>query len=517
MNKTNGINGNELLIYIKSIASERGIDYREVLEIFAESLAHSLKRSSPDYKNADFRVVINPEEGGIEAFRRWRVLSADEEMENPQHEITLATAREQSGEDGVAAGDIIEEPMEDATFDRRVGMLSAKQNFNTRLRDAERRRLLSDLLSRNEELVHGQVTRVLREKGDVIVEVSQVNCRLPHREMIPREVVKVGDKVQALIKETAAPDKRDQQIVLTRTAPEFLIRLFQRTVPEIEKGILEIVAAVRSPGNRAKIAVRSSDPRIDPIGTCVGIKGSRVQSVTNELKGERIDIIHWDKDDAKYVLRALAPAEVSKINVDRERRRMDVLVEPDLMAQALGKNGTNVKLASRLTGWDLNLQTPDEHEEEMSLLAAKKSESLAAVLDLEVEAARILYDEGFESAEHIAYAQASELEEIDGFEAEVVESLQARAKEAVEKRDARITEKLMSVDERMRAAVNDEQLLYDLAAEDVLTLEDLADLGVPDLLEIAEIPQKQAAKLIMWARTTLEEEEAASGEEVEHS
>ena len=509
------INGNDLLMYIKSISSERGIDYHEVLDIFSDSLAQSLRKTSPELREGDFRVALNPEDGTADAFRRWRVMAEDEEITNEQQEIDLATAQEKSGEDNINPGDIIEEPLENAMFDQRISMLSAKQNFNTRLREAERRRLLNDLLSRNEDLVHGQVTRVLREKGDVIVEVSQVNCRLPYREMIPRESIKVGDKIQALIGETAAQDKREQQIVLTRVAPEFLIRLFQRTVPEIEKGILEIVGAVRAPGNRAKIAVRSSDPRIDPIGTCVGIKGSRVQSVTNELKGERIDIIHWDKDDAKYVLRALAPAEVSKINVDRERRRMDVLVEPDLMAQALGKNGTNVKLAARLTGWDLNLRTPEEYDMEMNEVAAKKSEVLAETLNLEVDAARILYEEGFELPEHIAYAQASELTGIEGFEADVVESLQARAKEAVEKRESEMREKMTQVDERLREEV-DEQLLYDLVSEDVLTLDDLADLSVNELLEIAEIPQKQAGKLIMRARELLDEKESTE-EEVERS
>jgi len=505
------INGSDLLMYIKSISSERGIDYQEVLDIFSDSLAQSLRKTSPELREGDFRVALNPENGTAEAFRRWRVLAEDEEATNPEQEISIAEAHEKSEEEVINPGDIIEERMENAMFDQRISMLSAKQNFNTRLREAERRRLLNDLLSRNEDLVHGTVTRVLREKGDVIVEVSQVNCRLPYREIIPRESIKVGDKIQALIKETAAQDKREQQIVLTRTAPEFLIRLFQRTVPEIEKGILEVVGAVRAPGNRAKIAVRSSDPRIDPIGTCVGIKGSRVQSVTNELKGERIDIIHWDKDDAKYVLRALSPAEVTKINVDRERRRMDVLVEPDLMAQALGKNGTNVKLAARLTGWDLNLQIPEDYDVMMNELATKKSETLAESLNLDVDAARILYEEGFELPEHVAYAQADELTSIEGFSEDVVSSLQARAKESVEKREAALREKMSSVDERLRNEV-DEQLLYDLVSEDILTLEDLADLAVGELLEIAEIPQKQAGQLIMRAREILDEETTESEE-----
>nr|MCH9705790.1 transcription termination factor NusA [Pseudomonadota bacterium] len=455
--------------------------------------------------------------GATEGFRCWRVLEEEdeEEMENPEQEMLLSQAREKIGDDGINPGDTIEEPLETIHFNLRVSMLSAKQYLFSRLREAERRQLLNDLLERDEDLISGQIIRILREKGDAVVEVMHVDCRLPKREMIPRESLKVGDRVQALIKETIS-ETRGQQIILTRTSPQFLVRLFQRVVPEIEKGILEIIAAVRSPGNRAKIAVRSSDTRVDPVGTCVGIRGSRVQVVTNELNGERIDIIQWDEDPVKYVLNALAPAEVSKIEIDSERQRMDVLVEPDLMAQAIGKNGTNVRLASELTGWQLNLCTPIEYQEEKEGIATKKSEALAQTLNLDTELARVLFDEGFETLEHVAFAQTNDLIEIEGITEEIVAAIQQRAKEAVEEKDKELQEKLQLVDIHLIEMEGiTEELLYDLVAESILTLDDLADLSSEELLEIVEIPAHTANELIMRARNLLEEDEEPEATETE--
>lgn len=505
----------DLIMYLKSVSGERGIPYEEVIKIFSDALAQSLRRAL-DLRDAEFRVEIDGKTGKKRGFRRWRVLAEDETMHNEQQEIMLADARAKAGEAGeagddvISAGDYIEEEIENMDFDQRISMLSAKQFLLSRLRDAERRRLLNDLLSREEDLVNGQVVRLLRDKGDAMIEVLQVECRLPKREMIPRETLKVGDRVQALIKETVT-ESRGQQIVLTRTNPRFLVRLFQRVVPEIEKGILEIRGAVRSPGSRAKIAVYSSDPRVDPIGTCVGIRGSRVQAVTNELNGERIDIIQWDEDPVKFVLSALAPAEVSKIELDSERHRMDVLVEPDLMAQAIGKNGTNVRLAAELTGWQLNLCTPAEYQEEKETLALKKSEALAETLDLDIELARVLYDEGFETLEHVAYTPPGDLLEIEGISEEMVNDIQQRAKEAVDEKEAVLNEKLQKVDARLISMPGiTEELLYDLVAENILKLEDLADLSSDELLELVEIPAQTADELVLGARALLEEEEEGS-------
>ena len=503
----------ELLIYLRSVANERNIPYEEVVDIFSESLAQSLRRSAPEYREAEFRVSINRENGDTEGFRLWQVLDDEEEPENPDYHITLSDAREKTGDDSINPGDTIEEPLAKMDFNRRVSMLSAKQYLLSRLREAERRQLLNDLLSREEDLVNGQVTRILREKGDAIVEVMQVDCRLPKREMIPREALKVGDRVQALIKDTSL-DSRGQHITLTRTSPEFLVRLFQRVVPEIEKGILNIIGAVRSPGNRAKIAVHSGDPRVDPVGTCVGIRGSRVQNVTNELNGERIDIIQWSEDPTRYVLNALAPAEVTKIEMDKERKRMDVLVEPDLMAQAIGKNGTNVRLASELTEWQLNLCTPEEYQQEREKIAGEKSAQLAEVLDLDKELARVLYDEGFEGTENVAFAGLAELLEIEGVSEEMATALQQRAQEAVAAKEAEVQEKLERADPRLLdVEYLNEDLLFALVSKDILTLEDLADLSSDELLEIVEIPAQTADDLIMRARRLQDEEEAQAEED----
>ena len=501
------IKGSDLLMLIKSISSERNIPFDEVLFIFSDSLAQSLRKNQPEYREADFRVQINPETGEAEAFRRWRVLEEEEIMENPEREMIVEEARERSGEENVNPGDIIEEPLPQFDFNQRTSMLLAKQHLNIHLRGAERRKLIDEMLSRNESLVSGQVLRILRNRGDAIVEVMRVDCRLPKSEMIPREQLKVGDRIQAVVKETVE-ERHGRQIILTRTSPELLVCLFERYVPEIEKGVLEIVATARSPGNRAKIAVRSNDPRVDPVGTCVGVRGSRVQQVTNELNGERIDIVHWDEDDAKYVLRALAPAEVSKISVDRERHLMDVLVERELMAQAIGRNGTNVRLASELTGWELNLKAPDEYEAETEETAAKKSAAIAEILDLELEAARVLYDEGFETLEHVAFVDSADLLEIEGFDEEIVESIQLRAREAVEKKESVMQEKLTQVEELLQKMEGmDDRLLYDLVNGDIMTLSDFADLSADELLELSEIPSQRATDLIMRARSLLEESE----------
>lgn len=500
-------NESDLIMYLKSVSNERGVPYEEVLTIFSDSLAQSLRRSMQEYREAELRVDIDKEDGSTKGFRLWRVVESEDEIENPEQEITLSSAHGKSDDSTIAPGDTIEEPLESISFDQRVAMLSAKQYLLSRLREAERRQLLGDLLARDEDMITGQVVRTLRDKGDAIIEVMHVDCRLPKREMIPRESFKIGDRIQALIKETVS-ESRGQQIILTRTSPQFLVRLFQRVVPEIEKGILEIVGAVRSPGNRAKIAVRSNDARVDPVGTCVGIRGSRVQVVTNELNGERIDIIQWDEDPVKYVLSALAPAEVSKVEIDNERHRMDVLVEPDLMAQAIGKNGTNVRLASELTGWQLNLCTPAEHQEEREELAKKKSGQLAQALDLSPELARVLFDEGFETMEHVAFAQPEALLEIEGVSEDMATSLQQRAKDAVNQKEADLQERLQKVDINLLEMEGiTEELLYGLAAENILTVEDLADLSSGELLDIVEIPANTADEIIMRARALLEEDE----------
>ena len=517
--------GSELLTYIQSIAREKDIPFPTVLAIFGDALAQSLRRSRDEYRDAAFRVDIDPKSGERRARRVWRVLAEDEALDNPDAELMLERAQDK--DPNAKPGDEISEDIDnvDGFFNSRAGVQLAKQALTARLREEERRRLLRELLDRKEDLVSGQVLRLLRNTGDAIVEVMRVECRLAKRDMIPYESIKPGDRIQALIKnmDELNFDEEEQKagaeegrvrhpVLLTRTSPLFLIRLFQRVVPEIEKGILEIVNAVRSPGNRAKIAVRSHDARVDPVGTCVGIRGSRVQAVTNELNGERIDIIPWDEDDGRYVLNALSPAEVSKVHIDRDNQSMDILVEPDLLAQAIGKNGVNARLAAGLTMWRLNLRAPEEYQQAQEQELAEKSEALAGALDLDVDVARILCDEGFETLNHVAYAPPADLLEINGFTQDMVDEMQNRAREVADKAEQALTEKVGAMPGELTGLFGeygDDERLRKLAAADIVSLSDFADLSVDELLDIMDLPEEIAAARIMKAREMTEQSGAA--------
>ena len=492
------LGGSDLLMYIQSISREKDLPFDQVLDIFADSLAQSAKRSSGDFREGDFRVSIDSETGNILAYRQWRVLDEEELMENPQNEIMLESAQQINPE--AAVGDIVEKPFDIAYLEARQCVYSTKQNFNIRLRDADRKRLLDELLAHSEKLVSGQVLRVLRDTGDLIVEVMRLECRLPKNEIIPREILKIGDRIQAVIKEVNA-EGPGQAVILSRARPEFLMLLFRRNVPEIEKGVLEIIKAVRDPGNRAKISVRTNDPRVDPVGTCVGIRGSRVQMVTNELNGERIDIIPWNEDPVDFVLEALKPAEIGRIIMDTNEQVMEVLVDPTKMAQAIGKNGINVRLASELTGWNLNLRTTEEYESHEQQRVKEQSEVLAQALNLDEEASRILFEEGFISLEHVAFAEEQELLEVPGFEIDAVRELQTRARECVDKAENELNEKMQKQESALIESIeNNEEIQRALAQHDILTLSDFADLSKGELLEIIGMDEEDASRYIMQAR-----------------
>ena len=494
----NGRHIEGLNMYLESIAREKDLPVEQVRDIFAESHAQSAKRGGDDVRDGDFRASIDVGTESIYVYRGWRVLADDELMENPQGEIMLDSAREINPD--ANPGDIVAKSFDGALLEKRACVSSAKQHFNQRLREADRNRLLDELLARDERLVGGQVLRVLRETGDLVVEVMRLECRLPKSQMIPRETLKSGDRVQAVIKEVN-PDAAGQPVILSRTSPDFLKLLFQRVVPEIEKGILEIINAVRDPGNRAKISVRTNDSRVDPVGTCVGIRGSRVQAVTNELNGERIDIIPWDDDPANFVLRALSPAEITRIAVDSAKKSMDVLVDPERMAQAIGKSGVNVRLASDLSGWRLNLRTVEDYEAEEQEKMRVKSAALAQTLNLEEDAARILLEDGFETLEHVAFAEEDELLEVSGFQLDQVRELQLRARAQVEKEEAALAEKRGGQESALvEFAAGDEEFLQALARRDIFTLEDFAELETDEFLEFYEIESSDAEERIMQAR-----------------
>ena len=419
----------------------------------------------------------------------------DEEHEEPAHQIAITDAVEENAE--AALGDVIEEPLEAETFGR-IGAQAAKQVILQKIRDAEREQILNDFLERGESLVTGTVKRA--ERGNLIVESGRVEALLPRDQLIAKENLRVGDRVRAYI---AKIDRaaRGPQLILSRIAPEFLVKLFELEVPEIEEGLLEIKAAARDPGLRAKIAVKSNDPRIDPVGTCVGMRGSRVQAVTQELAGERVDIILWSPEPAQFVINALAPAEVSSIVVDEERHSMDVVVDEDQLALAIGKGGQNVRLASELSGWQLNIMTTEEREQKSEQETSVVRALFMEKLDVDEEVAEILVKEGFTSLDEVAYVPINEMLEIEDFDEETVNELRRRA------RNALLTEAIKS-EETVEHAAEDLQSMEGmdnptarlLASKGITTMDALADLATDELTEMTGMDTERANKLIMKAR-----------------
>ena len=495
--------GKEILAIARALASEKGVDFDIVLGAIQDSLALALRRRYADGREMDFRVAVDPEIGAMTAFRRWRILAEDEPMETPLSEMMVETAQEKNPQLDPKPGDYYEEPVEAPDFSRRVSVQVAKQNIASRLREAERQMALDAFLADGEELVHGIVKRVDRNTGEVFVEagaVNKVDCVIRRDDLIPRESLRPGDRIRALIK--MVNEGRGPQLRLTRVTPDFLKQLFQREVPEIERKVLEIVGAVRDPGNRAKIAVRSHDPKVDPVGTCVGIRGSRVQSVTAELNGERVDIIPWNEDPAQFVLRALAPAEVIRIHIDEDAHAMNILVEADNLAQAIGRGGVNVRLAADLTGWRLNLLSPQDFELKTQEEILAKSRVFAEKLDVDEEVAKALFEEGFETVEHIAYSDREEMIELKMFDDDTVDEIRKRACEVTEKEEAELAVKIKKLSPALAEMQGmDERLLRALAKNDVFTTEDLGDLATDELLEIGDFADRErAGALIMEAR-----------------
>jgi N utilization substance protein A len=348
-----GTMNRELLLLVDALSREKNVPKEIVFTALEAALASATKKKYAD--NIDARVAIDRETGDYETFRRWTVVP-DEEHEEPAHQIAITDAADR--DPALALGDVIEEPLEPVEFGR-IGAQAAKQVILQKIRDAEREQILNDFLERDDNLLSGTVKRI--ERGNVIVESGRIEGLVPRDQLIPKEMLRVGDRVRAYVMKIDRTAK-GPQLILSRVAPEFIMRLFELEVPEIEEGLIEIKAAARDPGIRAKIAVKSNDPRLDPQGTCIGMRGSRVTAVTNELAGERVDIVLWSEDPAKLVINALAPAEVQSIVVDEERHSMDVVVDEENLAIAIGRSGQNVRLAGELTGWELNIMTPEEAE-----------------------------------------------------------------------------------------------------------------------------------------------------------
>jgi N utilization substance protein A len=493
----------EILMLVDALAREKNVDRETVFVALELALASATKKAwqatQKVCEDADIVVTINRDTGDYHATRRWKIVADDENepFEFPDYQYLIKEAQEEDPSKQV--GDYIEQPMEAVDFGR-IGAQAAKQVILQRVRDAEREQLLNDFLDRDEKLVTGTVKRL--DRAGLIVESGKLEALLPREQMIPKENLRVGDRVRALVLRVDR-QARGPQLILSRNAPEFISNLFELEVPEMQEGLLEIRAAARDPGLRAKIAVKSNDNRVDPIGTCVGMRGSRVQAVTNELAGERVDIIPWSDDPASFVIKALQPAEVSSIVVDEELHSMDVVVQEDQLAQAIGRGGQNVRLASELTGWQLNIVTVEEAAQK----SAEESESIRQVfmekLDLDEEVADVLIAEGFSTLEEVAYVPVAELLEIEGFDEDIVNELRERA------RNVLLTEALVS-EEQVEAAADiasmegvDADTVATLAKAGIHNQQALADLATDELVELTGLAEDLATALIMRARAPL--------------
>ncbi|NBI43797.1 transcription termination/antitermination protein NusA [[Haemophilus] felis] len=490
----------EILLAAEAVSNEKLLPREKIFEALESAIALSTKKKYE--REIDVRVVINPKTGEFDTFRRWLVV---EEVVNPTKEITLEAA--QFDDPNIQIGDYVEDEIESIAFDR-ITMQTARQVISTKIREAERNKVVEKFLSQEGEIVTGTVKKVTRDS--VILELSaskdeplKAEAVMLREDMLPRENFRPGDRVRGVLYKVS-PESKGAQLFVTRAKPEMLIELFRIEVPEIGEGVIEIKGATRDPASRAKIAVKTHDKRIDPVGACVGMRGSRVQAITNELGGERVDIVLWDDNPAQFVINAMAPADVSSIVVDEDTHSMDIAVDAANLAQAIGRNGQNVRLATQLTGWTLNVMTTEELEEKHQAEDHKIAKLFMNALEIDEEFAQILIEEGFSSLEQLAYVSVNELTAIDGLEDEdLVEELQTRAKNA-------LTAKALAEEEALKQAQIEERLLnlegmnrhiaLKLAEKQITTLEALAEQGVDDLSDIDNLTAEQAAELIMVAR-----------------
>jgi N utilization substance protein A len=491
----------EVLLLVDALAREKNVAREVVFQALESALASATKKRFKE--DIDARVAIDRMSGDYEAFRRWQVVP-DGELEDHDLQVIVSEAQKQIPD--VQVGDFIEEEL-DAIELGRIGAQAAKQVILQKIRDAERDQIINDFLARDEPILSGTVKRIDREGA--VIEAGKLEARLPRDQMIPKENLRVGDRVRAVALRVNR-EGRGPQLILSRTSPDFIRHLFALEVPEIEQGLLQIKAAARDPGVRAKIAVFTQDRRIDPIGTCVGVRGSRVQAVTGELAGERVDIVLWSEDPAQFVIGALAPANVSSIVVDEDKHSMDVVVDEDNLALAIGTGGRNVRLASELTGWQINIMSADESAQKSASERQVVRELFMHKLDVDEEIADILIDEGFTSVEEVAYVPLNEMLEIEAFDEDTVNELRNRARNvllteaiATEERIENTTEDLLSLEGM------DRELAARLADTGVHTRDELAELAVDELVEATGIDEARARDLIVKARAHWFENESA--------
>jgi len=490
----------EILLVVDVFANEKEIDKSIVFQAMEAALeAAAIKRHENKIKA---RVSINRQTGDYDTFRRWEVVApndnVDGDVEFPGSQLLLEVAR--MDDPAIEIGDFVEEQIESVAFCR-IAAQTAKQVIIQKIREAERNKIVLAYKGRVGELITGIVKRI--EKGSLYLDLGgHVEAYIAKEDMIPREPIRVGDRIRGYLKDVR-PEARGPQLFVSRTAPELLIALFRLEVPEVGEGMIEVIAAARDPGSRAKIAVKSHDPRIDPVGACVGMRGSRVQAVTNELAGERIDIILWNPNEAQFVINAMAPAEIQSIVMDEDKHSMDVAVATENLSQAIGRGGQNVRLATQLTGWELNVLDAAKVEQDTDAATNKVMQIFMNQLAVDEEIAQILAEVGFNSVEEIAYVPVDEMLEIDGFDKELVETLKKRAKDA-------LLINAIASEEKIEAATPAEDLLtmegmnkelaYQLASQGIVTMDDLAELAIDDLLDFAGMDKERASTLIMKAR-----------------
>ena len=492
----------EILMVAEAVSNEKGVDRAVIFDAMEQALAMATKKRYEE--NANIRVSIDRESGNYESFRWWEVV-ADDVLAELGTQLTTEEAEECDAT--LQVGDIYEEAVDNVEFGRIAAQI-AKQVIVQKVKDAERELIVDRFRHRVGELLSGTVKKVTRDH--IIVDFGDnAEGILPREELVGREIFRVNDRTRAIL-QSIREETRGPQLNLSRSVPEMLVQLFQIEVPEISEGIIEIKSAARDPGQRAKIAVKSKDARIDPVGACVGMRGSRVQAVSNELDEERVDIVLWDDNPAQLVINAMAPAEVESLIIDEDAGSMDVAVNEENLAQAIGKGGQNVRLASELTKWTINVMTTEDAAKKQEAESSDVVAILMEALDVDDDVATVLVDEGFTSVEEVAYVPLDEMKAIDGFDEEIAEELRARAKDALLTRALASEEKLTSKEPAEDLLAMDgmtKQLAEQLCAIDVVTMEDLAEQAVDDLLVIDGLDADKAGQLIMTARAPWFEEE----------
>lgn len=488
------ITNNEILMMAEVVSREKDLDKEVIFNAIEAALATATKKWHSGEGEIEARVSIHRDTGDYDSFRVWEVVSDDDELEFPSKQIPLTEARETDPELNVE--DQIEESMERVEFGR-IAAQAAKQVIMQKVREAERHQVAERYKDKFGTLISGTVKRL--DHGNAIIDLGDAEAILPKSGAIPREGLRPGDRIRALLKEIDL-EARGPQLILTRLSPQFLIELFKLEVPEAGEGIIEILGAARDPGSRAKISVRTNDTSVDPVGACVGIRGSRVQSVSNEIAGERVDIIVWSDNVAEFVIQALAPAEVESIFVDEELKSMDVVVTEENLSRAIGRGGQNVRLASELTGWELNLMTDKDALEKQEAEQVLLIQKFMGQLDIDENIAGILAQEGFNTLEEIAYVPKAELLEIEEFEEEMVDELRNRAQDYLLTNAIANQEQMEPAEDLLTMEGMDDETARVLAAGGVRTMEDLADCAIDEVLEIIEMDKERASTLIMTAR-----------------